>query len=80
MLIPVSVTLAGFTTQYVDGTIGLVISLVCLFANGIGVSRSLDISDTDASIHWVDMTLTPIGACTVYIMPGRSAEVMAAIT
>ena len=42
VLIPVSVTLAGFTTQYVDGTIGLVISLVCLFANGVGVSHFPD--------------------------------------
>ena len=51
VLIPVSVTLAGFVTTYVDGTVGLVISLVCLFTNGVGVSRPLDICGTDASVH-----------------------------
>ena len=51
VLIPVSVTLAGFTTEYVDGMIGLVINLVCFFTNGLGVSHFSDISDTDASIH-----------------------------
>jgi hypothetical protein len=51
VLIPISVTLAGFTTKYVDGTIGLVINLMCLFTNGVGVSRFPDISDTDASVY-----------------------------
>ncbi|KAF8552826.1 MFS general substrate transporter [Imleria badia] len=64
VLIPISVTLVGFVTTYVDGTVGLVISLVCLFTNGLGVN----------------MVLTPIGAYTVDIMPSRSAEVMAAIS
>ncbi|KAH0830224.1 MFS general substrate transporter [Lanmaoa asiatica] len=79
VLIPVSVTLAGFTTTYVDGIVGLVINLVCLFTNGVGVSRLPDIPGTDASIHQVDMVLTPIGAYTVDVMPSRSAEVAAAI-
>ncbi|KAG9318091.1 major facilitator superfamily domain-containing protein [Chiua virens] len=64
VLSPLSVTLAGFTTTYIDGTVGLVINLICLFANGVGV----------------DMVLTPIGTYTVDIMPSRSAEVMAAIS
>ncbi|KAF8126594.1 MFS general substrate transporter [Boletus edulis] len=64
VLVPISVVLSGFTTAYVDGMAGLIISLVCLFANGVGV----------------DMVLTPIGAYTVDIMPSRGAEVMAAIT
>lgn len=51
VLIPISVTLAGFTTTYVDGMTGLIINLVCLFTNGVGVSRFPDISGTDASIH-----------------------------
>ena len=44
VLIPISVTLAGFTTAYVDGKVGLVITLVCLFFNGVGVSRFPDSS------------------------------------
>ncbi|KAI9570823.1 major facilitator superfamily domain-containing protein [Boletus coccyginus] len=64
VLIPISVALSGFTTAYVDGMVGLVINLVCLFANGVGV----------------DMAVTPIGTYTVDIMPSRSAEVMGAIT
>ncbi|KAI9459014.1 major facilitator superfamily domain-containing protein [Boletus coccyginus] len=64
VLIPVSVTLAGFVTAYVDGTVGLVISLACLFTNGIGVN----------------MVLTPIGAYIVDVMPDRSAELMAAMS
>ncbi|KAF8553779.1 MFS general substrate transporter [Imleria badia] len=63
VLVPLSVTLSGFTTAYVDGKVGLVINLLCFFTNGVGV----------------DMVLTPIGAYTVDIMPSRSAEVMAAI-
>lgn len=80
VLIPLSVTLAGFTTTYVDGMVGLVINLVCLFTNGMGVSYSRlpDIPTTDAGTHQVDMVLTPIGAYTVDVMPSRSAEVMAA--
>ncbi|KAF8126610.1 MFS general substrate transporter [Boletus edulis] len=64
VLVPISVTLSGFTTAYVDGTVGLIINLVCFFINGVGV----------------DMVLTPIGAYTIDIMPSRGAEVMAAIT
>ncbi|KAG8217168.1 major facilitator superfamily domain-containing protein [Butyriboletus roseoflavus] len=79
VLVPASVTLAGFTTAYVDGMVGLVINLVCLFTNGMGVSRFPDNSGTDASTHQVDMVLTPIGAYTVDVMPSRGAEVMAAI-
>ena len=79
MLVPVSVTLSGFTTAYVGGTLGLVINLVCFFTNGTGVSRLPDAPDADASFHQVHMVLTPIGAYTVDIMPDRSAEVMAAI-
>ena len=40
VLCPLSVTLAGIVTTYVDGTVGLVISLLCLFTNGVGVSPS----------------------------------------
>ena len=80
VLVPISVTLSGFTTAYVDGTLGLVINLVCFFTNGVGVSCFLNVCDIDESTDQVDMVLIPIGAYTVDIMPSRSAEVMAAIT
>ncbi|KAF8127199.1 major facilitator superfamily domain-containing protein [Boletus edulis] len=64
VLIPISVTLVGLVTTYVDGTIGLVINFICLFTNGVGVN----------------MSLTPMGAYTIDIMPSRSAEVMAAVS
>jgi len=51
VLVPISVILAGFTTAYVDGMVGLVINLVCLFANGVGVGCLPNIFGTDASIH-----------------------------
>ena len=37
-LIPFSLALFGVANAYVDGTLGLVLCLVCLFINGIGVS------------------------------------------
>jgi MFS family permease len=43
VLVPMSVTLSGFTTAYVDGALGLVINLVCLFNDGAGVSNIPDI-------------------------------------
>ncbi|KAF8451905.1 hypothetical protein L210DRAFT_3626326 [Boletus edulis BED1] len=64
VLVPISVTLVGLVTTYVDGTIGLVINFVCLFTNGVGVN----------------MVLTPMGAYTIDIIPSRSAEVMAAVS
>jgi hypothetical protein len=36
-LTPLSVLAAGFITQYVEGPVGLVLNLVCLFLNGLGV-------------------------------------------
>ncbi|KAF8421129.1 hypothetical protein L210DRAFT_986102 [Boletus edulis BED1] len=41
VLVPISVTLVGLVTTYVDGTIGLVINFVCLFTNGVGVNMAL---------------------------------------
>jgi len=37
-MIPFSIVLFGVANTYVDGTLGLVLCLVCLFINGIGVS------------------------------------------
>lgn len=39
VLMPASVLVAGFTTTYVDGPLGLAINLICLFVNGFGVSN-----------------------------------------
>ena len=41
VLVPLSVTLSGFTTAYISGTVGLVINLVCFFTNGVGVGHFL---------------------------------------
>ena len=37
-LVPLSVLFSGLLTQYVPGTLGLVLNLFCLFMNGIGVN------------------------------------------
>lgn len=36
--VPLSVLLSGLLVHFVDGPIGLVLNLVCLFMNGFGVS------------------------------------------
>jgi MFS family permease len=41
ILVPLSVLLSGLLTEYVPGTLGLVLNLVCLFMNGLGVGFSL---------------------------------------
>ncbi|GLB35682.1 putative MFS general substrate transporter [Lyophyllum shimeji] len=62
VLVPVSILVAGFLTQWVPGIGGLVGVLVCLFFNGVGV----------------DIVLSPSAAYAVDIMHERSAEAMAA--
>ena len=37
ILVPVSVLISGILTEYVPGTLGLVLNLVCLFVSGLGV-------------------------------------------
>ena len=37
-IVPISVLGFGLVNRFVDGTLGLVLSLVCLFFNGVGVS------------------------------------------
>ncbi|KIJ63399.1 hypothetical protein HYDPIDRAFT_92741 [Hydnomerulius pinastri MD-312] len=63
-LVPLSVSIAGLATTYIDGPLGLAINIVCLFTNGLGV----------------DMVLTPIGSYNVDLMHSKSAEVMAAVS
>jgi hypothetical protein len=36
-LVPLSILGSGLLTQFVEGRIGLVLNLVCLFVNGLGV-------------------------------------------
>ena len=38
IIVPLSVLGFGLVNRFVDGTFGLVLSLVCLFFNGVGVS------------------------------------------
>jgi len=74
------VLIFGLTVQYIDGKLGLIIVLLCLFANGIGVSPgpaslvfAIYIQDSQ-----VDLVLSPVGTYTVDVLHDRSAEVMAA--
>ena len=39
LLVPLSALFGGLLTQYVPGTVGLVLNLFCLFMNGIGVKE-----------------------------------------
>ncbi|CAL1703109.1 unnamed protein product [Somion occarium] len=64
LCVPISVLLFGFVTEYIEGRLGIVLDLVCLFINGLGV----------------DLVLAPISAYNVDILHSRSAEVMAAMT
>ncbi|KAJ8519224.1 hypothetical protein ONZ45_g3795 [Pleurotus djamor] len=61
ILTPLSVLACGIITEYVPGTLGLVLNLVSLFFNGLGV----------------DMVLSPSASYIVDIMHTKSAESMA---
>lgn len=37
IFVPLSVLISGILTEYIPGTLGLVLNLVCLFINGLGV-------------------------------------------
>jgi hypothetical protein len=60
--VPLSIVLCGLITHYVEGTLGLVLNLVCFFFNGLGV----------------DLVLSPSSAYMVDVMHSRSSEMMAA--
>jgi len=62
ILVPLSVLFSGLLTEYVPGTLGLVLNLVCLFMNGLGIN----------------IALGPSVAYLVDLMHSRSAEVLAA--
>ncbi|KAJ7158686.1 MFS general substrate transporter [Mycena filopes] len=57
-LVPLSVLLSGLTITYLDGPVGIALTLCLLFCNGLGV----------------DMVLNPIGTYSVDIFSSRSAE------
>lgn len=40
VLVPCSILLSGLLTEYVHGTLGLVLNCLCLFMNGLGVNGS----------------------------------------
>ena len=37
ILVPLSILISAILTEYVPGTLGLMLNFVCLFANGLGV-------------------------------------------
>lgn len=79
ILVPMSVLGSGLATQFVEGRLGLIINLVCFFANGIGVSAHPLHFFSDANLTpQVDMVLSPSAAYGVDIMHSRSAEMLAA--
>ena len=45
IIVPLSVLTFGLVNRFVDGNLGLGLSLVCLFANGGGVSGTSDITE-----------------------------------
>ncbi|TFK65161.1 MFS general substrate transporter [Pluteus cervinus] len=59
---PLSILFCGLLTEYVPGTLGLVLNLICLFFNGIGV----------------DLVLSVSAAYLVDVLQDRSAESLAA--
>ncbi|RDB19431.1 putative drug/proton antiporter YHK8 [Hypsizygus marmoreus] len=63
-LVPISVLSFGILNKFLPNTVGLVLTLVCLFVNGAGVQ----------------MVLGPTAAYLIDIMPSRSAETVAAST
>jgi len=60
--VPVSILLSGIVTTYVDGHLGIILNIICLFINGIGV----------------DLVLCPCAAYAVDIFLAHSAEAGAA--
>ena len=81
-IVPLSVLGFGLANRFVDGTLGLVLSLVCLFFNGVGVSgtdpyqifRGLINNFTFKS----EMSFGPVAAYLVDVLHSRSAESLAA--
>jgi len=64
IIVPLSVLGFGLVNKFVDGNLGLTLSLVCLFFNGTGV----------------DMIVGACMPYLVDVMHSRSSEILAAIT
>ncbi|KJA19694.1 hypothetical protein HYPSUDRAFT_856658 [Hypholoma sublateritium FD-334 SS-4] len=64
IVIPGSILVLGLASKYLEGTLGLVVTLICLFFNGMGV----------------DMTFGPLSAYLVDVIQSSSAESLAANT
>ena len=52
---PISVLCFGLVTKYVDGPLGIVLDLVCLFFNGMGVSSSVFKSAVVSAVSIADL-------------------------
>ena len=80
LLAPLSVLFSGLITQFVDGKVGLVLNLICLFLNGFGV-RAVQCDSIIPYLSFfvqVDVVLSPSAAYCVDAVHARSAETMAA--
>ncbi|KAF8162629.1 major facilitator superfamily domain-containing protein [Crassisporium funariophilum] len=62
ILVPLPLLVFGLVNKFVDGTLGLVLCLICLFVNGLGV----------------EMAFGPCAAYLVDVMHSRSSESLAA--
>ncbi|KAF7983021.1 hypothetical protein HWV62_24660 [Athelia sp. TMB] len=82
VLVPASVLCSGLVVQFVGGTLGLVLSLLCLFFNGMAVSshQSLPLLLADEKYYDDQLVsvLSTISAYAVDILHHRSAEAVAA--
>ena len=80
--IPISVLAFGLINQFVDGKLGLGLSLVCLFFTGLGVGATLDRCFRRTNFFLkkkqVEMSFGPCKAYLVDVMHSRSAEILAA--
>jgi hypothetical protein len=45
-MVPISIAASGLITEYVDGTIGLTLNLLCFFTNGMGVCLSFIVHES----------------------------------
>ncbi|KAF7980134.1 hypothetical protein HWV62_39569 [Athelia sp. TMB] len=82
VLVPASVLCSGLVVQFVGGTLGLVLSLLCLFFNGMAVSYHQSLPLLLADEKYCDdqlvSVLSTISAYAVDILHHRSAEAVAA--
>lgn len=82
VLAPLSVIFAGVVTQYVKGTTGIVLTLICFFVNGVGVSKStlyIYPALTWCFVTQINSIFTVTSAYAVDAYQSRSAEAIAAI-